>query len=82
MLTLCDPMDPSMAGSSVHGDSPDKNTEWVATLSSRGTSQPRIKPRSLTFQADSLPAELLGKRMNVFEIKNIVYVFWEFKNTY
>ena len=25
-LTLCDPMDCSLPGSSVHGDSPDKNT--------------------------------------------------------
>ena len=25
-LTLCDPMDCSLAGSSVHGDSPGKNT--------------------------------------------------------
>ena len=24
--TLCDPMDSSLPGSSVHGDSPDKNT--------------------------------------------------------
>ena len=29
-LTLCDPMDCSSPGSSVHGDSPGKNTEWVA----------------------------------------------------
>ena len=38
-LTLCDPMDCSPPGSSVHGDSPGK--AWVAMPSSRGSSQPR-----------------------------------------
>jgi len=36
--TLCDPMDCSSQGSSVLQDSPGKNTEWVAMLSSRGYS--------------------------------------------
>ena len=42
-LTLCDPMDCSPPGSSVHGDSPGKNTGvgCHAMLSSRGSSQPR-----------------------------------------
>ena len=35
-LTLCDPMDCSPLGSSVHGDSPGKNTGVVAMPSSRG----------------------------------------------
>ena len=35
-LTLCDPMGCSLPGSSVHGASPGKNTEWVAMPSSRG----------------------------------------------
>ena len=39
--TLCDPMDCSPPGSSIHGDSSSKNTEWVAMPSSRGSSQPR-----------------------------------------
>ena len=39
--TLCDPMDCSPPGSSVHGDSPGKNPEWVAMPSSRESSQPR-----------------------------------------
>ena len=38
--TLCDPMDCSLPGSSVHGDSPGKNPlEWAAMPSSRGSSQ-------------------------------------------
>ena len=37
--TLCDPMDCSLPGFSVRGDSPGKNTGWVAMPSSRGSSQ-------------------------------------------
>ena len=40
-LTLCDPLDYSPPGSSVHGDSPARILEWVAFPSSRGSSQPR-----------------------------------------
>ena len=35
------PMDSSLPGSSVHGESPGKNLECVAITSSRGSSQPR-----------------------------------------
>ena len=41
---LCDPMNCSLPGSSVHGDSPGKNTEWVALPFSRGSSWPRNQP--------------------------------------
>ena len=40
-LTLCDPMDCSLPGSSVHGISQARILEWVAMPSSRGFSQPR-----------------------------------------
>ena len=129
-LTLCDPMDCSLPGSSVCADSPGKTTgvgchallhgilptqgsntgflhyrwilyhlshqrspiiffatpwtvahqaplsmgivqartlEWVAMPSSRGFFQPGIKPRSLTLQADSLPAKPPGKPKNTGE---------------
>ena len=40
--TLCDPMDCSLPGSSVHGNSSGKNTEVGGhALSSRGSAQPR-----------------------------------------
>ena len=39
--TLCDPMDSSPPGSSVHGISPARILEWVATSISRGSSRPR-----------------------------------------
>ena len=40
-LTLCDPMDCSLPGSSIHGDSSDKNTGVFAMLSCRVSSKPR-----------------------------------------
>ena len=52
--TLCDPIGCSPPGSSVHGDSLAKNTEWVAMLSPRESSWPGIKPVSPTLQVDSL----------------------------
>ena len=44
--TLHDPMDYSPPGSSVHGILQARTLEWVAMPSSRGSSDPRIKPRS------------------------------------
>ena len=59
--SLFDSMDYSPPGSSVHGMLQARILEWVATSFSRGSSHPRIKPRSPGWQADSLPAELPGK---------------------
>ena len=39
--TLCDPMDRSLPGSSVHWIFQARIPEWVAMPSSRGSSQPR-----------------------------------------
>ena len=40
-LTLCDPMDHSPPGSSVHGSSQARILEWIAVSFSRGSSQSR-----------------------------------------
>ena len=40
-LTLCDPMDHSLPGSSVHRIFQERILEWVAMPSSRGSSQPK-----------------------------------------
>ena len=40
-LTLCDPMDCSLPGSSVHGIFQTRILEWLAGSYSRGSSQPR-----------------------------------------
>ena len=63
-LTLCDPRDCSLPGSTVHGDSPGKILEWVVMPSSRDLPNPGIKPRSPTLQADSLPSEPQRKPKN------------------
>ena len=44
-LTLWNPMDCSLTGSSVHGILQARILEWVAMPSSRGSSQPRDKTR-------------------------------------
>ena len=56
-LTLCRPMDYA-----VHGILQARILEWVAFPFSRGSSQPRLEPKSPAMQADSLPAELAGKQ--------------------
>ena len=58
--TLCDPMDYT-----VHGILQARILDWVALPFSRGSSHPRIKPRSPALQVDSLPAEPQGKTKNI-----------------
>ena len=59
--SLCDPMDYSLPGSSVHGIFQAKILEWVAISFSRDLPNPGIKPRSPALQADSLPSKPPGK---------------------
>ena len=60
--TLCNPMDCSPSGSSVHGDFPSKNTGAGCHFLLQGISPPpRVEPRSPPLQADSLPSEPPGK---------------------
>ena len=60
--TLCNPMDYSPPGSSVHGDSPGKTTGMDCHFLLQGNlPNPGIKPRSPALQADSLPSEPPGK---------------------
>ena len=63
-LTLCDPMDCSPPGSSVHGILQARTLEWVACPPPGDLPDPGIKPRSSALQADSLPAEPPGKPKN------------------
>ena len=53
-LTLSDPMDCSLAGSSVHGILQARTLEWVALLSSRGSSRPGMEPASLASPAPAV----------------------------
>jgi len=62
---LCDSMDCSPPGSSVHGIFQARILEQVAIPSFRGFSQPRIEPSSLAspaLQENSLPADSLGSQ--------------------
>ena len=50
---LCDPMDCSLPGSSVHEILQARILEWVAMSFSRELPDPGIKPRSPALQVDS-----------------------------
>ena len=61
--TLCNPMDYSPPGSSVHGVFQARILKWVAISSTRGSFWPRNQtciPGLLHWQADSLPPVHLG----------------------
>ena len=59
-LTLCDPMDCSLLGSSVHGILQARILEWVAISFFRDLLDPGIEPKSPALQAASLPSEAPG----------------------
>ena len=61
--TLCDPMNHSSPGSPVHGILWTRTLEWVAILSSRGSSQPRDRILHCR-QVDSLLSEPPGETKN------------------
>ena len=65
-LTLCNPMNCSLPGSSVHGDSPGKNT-GVGCHALLPGDHPNlaIKPRFPALQVDSLPSEPPGKPASI-----------------
>ena len=66
--TLCNPMDCSPPGSSVHGVLQARILEWIAMPSSKGSSRPRdqtgISYISCIWQVDSLP--LRHQRSQIF----------------
>ena len=71
--TLCDPVDCSPPGSSVHGISQSRILEWVAMPSSRDRPDPRVELTSPAFQADYLPAKPRGKAvLDIDEVLNIL----------
>ena len=56
-LTLCDPMDYSLPGSSVHGILRQEYWSGLPFPSPRDLPNPGIEPGSPVLQADSLPSE-------------------------
>ena len=67
--TLCDPMDCSPPGSSVHGILQARIPEWAAIPSPGILPDPAIKPRSPALQADSLLSEPPVKTTENIETK-------------
>ena len=60
-LILCDPMDYSPPGFSVHGTLLTRILVWVAFPSPGDLPNPGIELESIELQVDSLPSVLLGK---------------------
>ena len=58
-LTLCDPLDSSLSGSSVHGIFQTRILEWVAISSSRGSSRP--KDRTLVSSVSCIGRQVLNQ---------------------
>ena len=67
--TLCNPMNFSLLGSSVHGILQARIQEWIAMLSTRESSQPiswtQVSCIAGVFQAYSLLTEPSGKPKNI-----------------
>ena len=60
-LTLCNPVDCSPLGSSIHGILQARILEWVAISFSRELPDPGIEPKSPALQAEALTSEPPGK---------------------
>ena len=61
-LPLCDPMDCSLTGSSVHEILQARILEWVTMPFSKDLPNPGVES---ALQADSLPSEPPGKPINI-----------------
>ena len=59
--TLCNSMDSSLLGSSVHRIPQARLLEWIVTPFSRGLPSPGTEPTSSALAVDSLPSEPPGK---------------------
>ena len=80
-LILCDPMDCSPPGSSVHGILQARILDWVAISFFWGcwgrggggvSSYPGIKTQSPAFQVDSLPSEPPGKQDDILIVVTVI----------
>ena len=75
--TLCNPMDCSPPGSTVHGDSPGTNIRVGCYALLQGIFPTEVlKPGLLHCRQIFLPSELLGKPINMFNIlKNLIFQY-------
>ena len=65
-LTLCDSMNYSLLGSSIHGIFQARVLEWVTISFSRDLLDPGIESGSPALQADALPSEPAGRPTRCF----------------
>ena len=68
--TLCNPLDCSLPGSSVHGILQARILEWVAISFSRGSSRPRDRTRV---------SHIVGRRFNLWatrEETHLLLLYW------
>ena len=79
-LTLCDPMDCSLPGSSVHVILQVRILEWAVIPFSRGSSQIRDRTQSPALQANSLLSEPPGKPLKaipwIFQVQDLYVEFF------
>ena len=68
-LALCNPMQCSLPGSSVHGISQARILEWVAISSSRGSSPPKDQ----THVSCSSPTLAVGFFTTIAQVTDITY---------
>ena len=73
--TLCDPIDWSSPGSSVHDIIQARILKWVAISFSRGTSHPRDQTHASCITGRSLPSEPPGKPTMDLSIRKTKYSF-------
>ena len=84
-LTLCNTMDSSLPGSSVHGDSPGKNTGVGCHALLQGIFPTQVSNpcllRLLHWQAGSLPVAPPGKPKVILITENYILLTYKVDNT-
>ena len=84
-VRLCEPMDYSLPGSSIHGFLQPRILEWITMPSSRGSSQPRDRTHvSYVYphwKAGSLPLVPLGKPTSHGSKRNYAWTFFSLRKT-
>ena len=76
-VRLCDPMDCSLSGSSLHGILQARIMEWAATSFSRGSSWPGMEPASPTLAGRFFITASPGKSYTCVHIDPYTYVYIE-----
>ena len=72
--TLCNLMDCSPPGSSVHGILQARILEWLASPSPGDLPNPGVEPRSSALRAEFLPLEPPGKPLYVLEEPTVLFL--------